>query len=367
MDTSAAGAPDLSGLIELSRDPQLDLKPVILRVQTDLFLAAPVRDREALEAFESLSTGLIPTVDDDTVALVAQKLAPFAETPDGVLVALASRGGESGKTVLAFAPNLTQPMVEAALLAGVDVEAAIDLRAAHLRAQAADNEAADQALARNPEVRINHATLNRLIHRARTDQALAGVLLARPDLAPRDLAPLWLHADAHQRGKIEEAVAATAGLRSIPPASRTIGAALKALSSGGDVRGFAAALADELGLAATFLTSAPDPASRYDLLTLALRAADLREEDAIHIFLTLNDVVACSVERVFALVALFRTTTRPTARELIAAILDVTLGERSGTADHLPYHGEDAARPRSTAVERIFTRVAEPNRQRRKG
>lgn len=367
MDTSAAGAPDLSGLIELSRDPQLDLKPVILRVQTDLFIAAPIRDRDALEAFDSLSTGLIPTVDDDTAAIVAQKLAPFAETPEGVLVALALRGGESAKTVVATALKITQPMIEAALLGGIDVEAAINRRDAHLRARAADTETADQALARNPEEHIDRATLDRLIHRSRSDQALAGVLLSRPDLAPRDLAPLWLHADSHQRAKIEDAVAATAGLRSIPPASRTIGPALKTLSSEGDVRGFAAALADELGLAATFLTGAPDPASRYDLLTLALRAADLREEDAIHIFLTLNDVVACSVERVFALVALFRNTPRPTARELITAILDVPLVERSGTADHQPYHGEDAARPRSAAVERIFTRVAQPNRQRRKG
>lgn len=50
MPPSVAGAPDLSGLIELSRDPALDLKPVILRVQTDLFLAAPVHDRAILRS-----------------------------------------------------------------------------------------------------------------------------------------------------------------------------------------------------------------------------------------------------------------------------------------------------------------------------
>ena len=39
-----ADVPDLSGLAALARDPRLDLKPVVLRVQTDLFLAAPIRD-----------------------------------------------------------------------------------------------------------------------------------------------------------------------------------------------------------------------------------------------------------------------------------------------------------------------------------
>ncbi len=367
MDTSAVNAPDLSGLIELSRDPQLDLKPVILRVQTDLFLAAPIRNRDNLEAFEALSTGLIPIVDDETATIVAEKLAPFAETPEGVLVALAARGGESGRIVLTTVPKLTSAIVDAAALAGLEFETAIAQRAANLRARDADTEAADLDLVRNSDARIDRRTMDRLIVRARGDRELARLILARTDLALRDLAPLWLHADPFERTSIQDAIATTAALRSVPPASRDLGATLIGLSIERDVPGFAAALAEELGLSANFLTYAPDPASRYDLLTLALRAADLREAEVVHIFLTLSEAVARSVERVFALVTLFRMTTRPVARDLLAAILDTTLADRMGAAEHQPYYGDDAVRPRSSAVEQIFKRAAQPNRQRRKG
>ncbi|WP_187276091.1 hypothetical protein [Methylobacterium sp. WL116] len=46
MPPSVEVAPDLSGLIELSRIAHLDLKPVILRVQTDLFVQAAPRRAE---------------------------------------------------------------------------------------------------------------------------------------------------------------------------------------------------------------------------------------------------------------------------------------------------------------------------------
>ena len=47
------------------------MKPVLLRVQTDLFRAAPVRDVATIRAFESLACGLIPTVDSATAEIVA--------------------------------------------------------------------------------------------------------------------------------------------------------------------------------------------------------------------------------------------------------------------------------------------------------
>src|ERR1700712_3416078 len=107
MSPSLDDAPDLSGLIELSRLDNLDLKPVILRVQTDLFLSAPVRDRKTVAAFESLAGGLIPIVDDETAEIVARKLPPFADTPPGTPATLAPRGGAIRDIVVAAAPILT--------------------------------------------------------------------------------------------------------------------------------------------------------------------------------------------------------------------------------------------------------------------
>lgn len=325
MPASVADAPDLSGLTALSRDPTLDLKPVVLRVQTDMFVAAPGRDRAMIQAFDALASGLIPTVDEATLRTVADKLGGCPDLPDGVRAALAARG-------LAVAP----PPSEAE---------------------------ADRALAENPGALIGTRVLERLLKRARREPDLARILLARPDIPPADLAPLWLHADAEMRQAIAEAVEATAALRPCPSAPRALASALVERSHARDVTGFIAALGRGLGLPDDYLGAAPDPATRYELLTLALRAADLREGEAVFVFLTLNDAVARSVERVFALVTLFRETSRPCARDLLGAILDAPVLERPA-GEHRPFHGPEAAKPRAAAVERS-ARPAFPTRLRR--
>lgn len=330
MSSSVAEAPDLSGLIELSRDPALDLKPVILRVQTDLFLAAPVHDRAILQAFESLAAGLIPTVDEETLRIVADKLGGCPDVPPAVRAALATRG-------FPVAPP-----------------------------QEAETEAeADRALAANPGALIGTRALERLLARARTDADLAATLLARPDIPPADLAPLWLQAGPEQRRAIREAVEATAALRPCPPAPRALATTLVEKSHGRDIQGFITTLGQGLGLPENYLGAASDPAARYDLLTLALRAADLREGEAVFVFLTLNDSVARSVDRVFALVTLFRETSRAAARDLLSAILGASVMERTGSGEHQPLHGPEAKRGAAAASERGGLRTVLPSRLRR--
>ncbi|GJE75324.1 hypothetical protein [Methylorubrum suomiense] len=327
MPASVSAAPDLSGLIELSRDPALDLKPVILRVQTDMFVAAPNRDRAMIHAFESLAAGLIPTVDDATATIVADKLGGCPDLPDAVRAALAARGLDVAP------PRPPQDQAEA-----------------------------DRELAENPGVLIGTRVLERLLARARRDADLARILLARPDIPAADLAPLWLHAGADGRRAIGEAVEATAALRPCPHAPRALASALVQLSHARDVNGFVTALGEGLGLPQDYLTAAPDPASRYDLLTLALRAADLSEGEAVFVFLTLNDTVARSVDRVFSLVTLFRETSRAGARDLLVAILGAPVLERGAQAEHRPFHGPEAAKSRSAATA---VRPALPSRLRR--
>lgn len=353
MPPQAAEAPDLSGLVELSRDRQLDLKPIVLRVQTDLFLAAPVRDRAVLTAFELLANGLIPIVDDETALLVARKLGPCPDTPASVRQSLAARGG-------AVADALGLPE---------DVAVTGDEPPSETGAA----EAATDGIATDPVERSEGARrprgeiLTRLLAFARRDTELAQDLLARTDLADAEVAPLWLHADRFRRLLIQDAVQATAALRPCPPAPRDLGMRLCALSSQRDVGVFARCLADALGLPTDFLKAAPDAAARYDLITLALRAADLRESEAVHVFLTLNEAVARSVERVFGLRDLFRSMSRATARDLISGILDVTLPEKpAGT--HQAYHGAEAQRPRGFgAADRSVLRPGVFGQARRAG
>jgi len=348
MPPSAEDAPDLSGLIELSRVEHIDLKPVILRVQADLFLQAAARDRAAVEAFEALACGLIPTVDEDTALIVAQKLAPCPETPQAVLARLAERGGPVRDAVVALTPNLSETLLAAAHRDGTPLEGALarrtDLgRSAQAALTAEGDVSIDLTLARNAGLALASDTAESLVARARGNAELARALLARTDLPAATLAPLFLLADAERRAGIVQAVEAVAALRPTAPAPRDLGRVLTQFSAARDVTGFVGALAEALGLPTGFLRAAPDAGTRYDLLTLALRAAGLDEEEAVYVFLTLNETVARSAGRVFDLVKLFRTTSRPAARDLVSAICDRPVSERPARPEtHRPYHAPEA-------------------------
>ncbi|MGH1570864.1 DUF2336 domain-containing protein [Methylobacterium sp. P31] len=246
-----------------------------------------------------------------------------------------------------LAPALSHRLIEAALADGSDIAARIAARDG-LSREAMDELSRegrpeiDRALAVNLGITLRGAALARLISRGRGAADLARLLLVRPDVSAADLVPLYLHADPMRRAVIGRTVEATAALRPCPPPPRGLGETLTRLSAARDVPAFVAALADGLGLARDFLTVVADASARYDLLTLGLRAAGLHEEEAVYIFLTLNQGVARSAERVADLVRLFRTVSRPASRDLIAAILDRPLAERGRTDAHQPLHGPEA-------------------------
>ena len=231
-----------------------------------------------------------------------------------------------------------------------------------------DVAAIDLALAENWQLSLQGTTVALLVGRARTRPDLAQALLARPDLAPGDLGPLFLYSDEELREAIGRAVGSRAALRPAPPLPREAGAILTGFSGRKDVAGFVGALSDMLGLQRNFLAGTPDPSRRYDLLTLALRAVGLHEEEAVYVFLTLNETVARSVDRVYDLVKLFRTIPRGAARDLLCAVLDMPLAERlNGGSAHQPYAAPDAVRPRMPATERAPLRPALPGRVRQSG
>ncbi len=363
--TAPADVPDLSGLAALARDPRLDLKPVVLRVQTDLFASTPARDAGALREFESLALGLIPTVDATTAGIVARKLSPLSHAPDSVLAALARCGGEARDAVLTLAPRLAEPVLSAALAAGGDLGPLVAARADLTAGTVADlalraEPRIDLALALNAAVRLPGAVLAALVDRARGRAMLAGVLLARADLADADLAPLYLFADAHRRPAIRRALAAFAALSPVrgAPGAET-GTALMDRAVRRDGEGFRARLAAAVGLAdeACLDFAAPE---RHDLLAFSLRAAGLTAEDAVYVFLTLDPAIARSVEAVNGLARVFRETDAATARLLLAAILDAPdvagLPRREGR--HLPQTAPETENTRAG-------RTAAPKRTRK--
>lgn len=368
--TSTTSA-DLSGLARLARDHRLDLRSVALRVQTDLFVTAPARDPSAIKAFADLACGLLPSVDDDTAALVARKLAPVSEAPEEVLVELARRGGNARRAVVEMAPVLSDTVLQAAKADGVALEPMLAARPGLGSRTAAGlaerNDAAiDLVLAGNAFADLSGHALDALIARGREQPELARALLERSDLGALDRAPLYLAAGPEQRDRIRAEVEGVAALRrTTAPASRDPQGCerLVELAAERDVEAFEVRLAAMLNL-----TEAPEwtftAGSRHDLLAFALLAVGMREEDAIRIFLTLSDPIAHSVAVVFRLVSILRSTSRAAAAHLLEAILELPLKRPSGrhipltdpgaesVRDDLPRRAEPVARPAVTRVRR---------------
>lgn len=352
-------APDLSGLAELARGGHLDVRPVLLRVHTDLFLTAPSRPPELLRSFAALATGLIPVVDSETAGVVARKLAPEPDTPLAVLDALMARDSDLVEVVLALSPRLDRATLIATATQGTTALALAladraDLDPGLVELLLERREAAvDERLARNGAVTLSRPAIDVLVDRALDRDALAASLAARPDLTGIDKAPLYGHADEGARIAILRDVERLAGLAGKSRARGSLADAAAApllrAAERSDVAAFAGALAGLLGVA-------PEEAARLlgdptgELLALGVTAAGASQEQAIRVFLCLDPAIGRSVARVFHLADHVRRFPRPVAERFIAAMLKRPAGRGRGKAVHLPAAAPGGASPRLGAV-----------------
>ena len=320
--------PDLSCLASLGRDQNLDMRPVLLRIHTDLFVAAPSRDRATIEAFEALALGFLPIVDDATAAIVARKLAHLPDTPQAIVDALIRRGGKVRDAVLADQNDTArQPGTAPAHKPIEPVSGRIDMDERRgPRAPACDDP--DLALAQNPDALLDSAQWRDLVDRARERPQLAVALLARADLNAGDEAVLYLHADDARRqqirSRLETTVAVAGGGPSLGRADRQAVERLLGLARAQNILGFEGQLASMLHLAqAPAWHFQREP--KRELLALALVAAGVALEDCIRIFLTIHPAISRSVKTVFHLAHLARSVPRPVAVYVIEAVLGVTI------------------------------------------
>ena len=323
-------APGLSGLALVARDSRPDLRPALLRVHTDLFVAATVRDRAAIETFESLAMGLLPTVDDATAAIVARKLASCSDAPPSVLAALRRRGGTPSAVVQALPPKPPSPETAAA---GNGVLARTlawrsDLTAATLeRLVALDDAGIDLALAGNRRLVLTPTAVRYLVRKARLRAALAEEMLPRPELTVLDRAALYLHAGAERRARIRAEVAGAPALAFRCPAPRADDGertALVAAARRGEGRTLERRLEGLIGCDPQDWRF--DDPFRHDLLGLALLAAGIDGDDAIRVALLWPASLAQSVPAVFRFAALVRGTSRAAAGLILEASLGISPG-----------------------------------------
>lgn len=260
---------DLLRLTRLAEKGTDALGPVLLRVQADLFAAAPVRDARTVAVFETFAQAILPRSDQETLSYVNRRIAHLRETPESVLRLLGTH--------------------DTAEAQGRDLQALVD--------------------------------------RARNDAALARALLARDDLPASEAARLYLHADPADRARIRAALAA-AGDASHARLTRPTRAMVQNLvdaARASDIALFGERLCKALGLGAAVSDWRFGLRSRRELLALALVAIGAPEEVCVRIFLTLDPEIARSVETVFGLVEIVRRTPRSVAVRIIEAALDLRI------------------------------------------
>jgi hypothetical protein len=355
---------ELAQLARLARDGGLDLSQVSLRVKADLLMSLPRPPQEDLDAFREMGEALIPAIDDATAVILARKLAGWRYAPASVLQALKSRGGAVVIALLRHGMPLPATEIETLAEQGDDEIALAVAERADLTATAAliladrDLSPIDQALIANTASPLPHMVLDQLLERSRTEPSYAQLLLARPDIASADLAPLYLQAGSQRKTAIIESLTA---LDSFAPAERRSQLAPDLFAgwlatASNDPAGAFGAIASYVGGGRALAEAMAADTSR-DLAALALTAAGASVEDATRFMIRLGDEAAHSVDRIFALVALMRLVRPAVALRIVMQVAGVRAPVVSRRGRHQPAmdpsnspNRSGAARPESQTV-----------------
>jgi hypothetical protein len=329
---ASSSNPDLwSGLSGFgsSESATPDMRAALVKVNAEMFVAAPARDRESIETFEALMLGSLPRADSATLLALARILAPCADAPPSVLDYLVQHSPEARAVVLQHARHLpaTVNRRQLATPAGrLRLAARPDLDTATIRSLLLlGEEAVAETLAANPAVAPDTASFKLLVRRARCRPALARTLLRRDDLPASDQVPLYLAADPVRRAAIREHVdAMLAGQRITRSCvlSEEDVAELLAVSRRGDVERLEALLSTFLGLPPSTEWTVLE-IGRHRLLALALKALDMSREDSTRVFLSLHPALSYPLSAIRELVREVRNVPGPIALALVEAILGV--------------------------------------------
>jgi hypothetical protein len=319
---------DLSGFGS-SESATPDMRAALLKVNAEMFAAAPARDRESIETFETLMLGSLPRADSATLLDLARILAPCSDAPDSVLDYLARHSPEARSVLLHHGAHLSSDVNRRQLAtpaARAQLAARPDLDPAMIRMLLVlGEEIVEERLAANPAVGPDTAPFRELLRRARHRSALARIILDRNDLPGGDEASLYLAAGPERRAAIREHVSAMLAERRLSlSCSLTEEDIAELLRAGrkGDVERF------EVLLTAFFDFPAPTDwrvleIGRHRLLALALKALGMDRTNAIRIFLSLHPTLSYPLSVIRDLVREVRDVPSPIALALVEAILGV--------------------------------------------
>ena len=332
LSASAAARPD-------------EMRPILLRVTTDLFALHSVHTDEEIRLYEEMAERLVDASDDATLTLVAQKLARCADAPPALLARLRARGGEAARTILKTDRTLSWPELRGLAASGgcdeacaVAARADLDRELTKILAGRPEREVA-RALAANPLAPLAAEDLRLLAARGRDDGLLAAALLGRGEIT-LDLLPLFLAANPDQRAKLLQ-LTRQAHLSRIgqPDYAQPLPAAqcqrLEADALRQRRASFAVSLAELIGCD-------PMTARRIvedengEALTIAFAAIGLPSETAAHIFLVAFPKISLSQEIFSRNLKLLEKLPRRDAQRVIAAVAGLSTANSGAAARPAP-------------------------------
>ena len=318
----------LERLVKLGQTPDVDIRPVLLRVLVDLFVCKEHHAQADLGQFEDMMQHLLDDADADVRLIVAEKLAPHAATPRSLLDRFLGYGGKIAVPVLEHAAVDQEVLLEVANWGLTPAAQAIagrnDLGLAVAAALAERPEPEVLlVLANNAAAPIERSVFQYLVRRSRDDEELARALLAREG-SPADRAALFLLANSEQRAAImlaarrEDLSPDIRRMRLGPEETAALTGVERAILSP-DRDGFDTALAVALRMPLSDVWRLIDD-PKGEPLALALAAIGASAELAARVFILSGPAIGHSVMAVRMLTTLVETMPRQTAARLIAAM-----------------------------------------------
>jgi uncharacterized protein (DUF2336 family) len=306
-----------------------EMRPILLRITTDLFVLHSSHTAQEIRLYEELACRLIDESDEATLAIVAQKLAPCSDAPAEVLLRLRERGGSAAHELLVRNRQIAWAELRQIAAAGPRNQACaiaartdLDRPITTILAGRPEREIA-RALAANATAPLAVEDMRLLISRGREDEELARALLGRGAIG-LDHLPLYLSAGDEQRNKLLH-IARAAGVArlgrpdSAPDLDQASCARLERAALRQNRAGFALALAEIIGCDPLCARRIVEEDSG-DALTLAFIAMGMPKEIAARIYLIAFPKIAMNREAFQRNVELYDTLPRRDAARVIGAV-----------------------------------------------
>ncbi len=355
----------LERLVRLGRTPDVDIRPVLLRVLVDMFVRRVHHAPGDLVQFDDMIGRLLDDSDAEVRQTVAEKLAGHPATPRTLLDRFLGEGGDVAAPVLARADIPAATVGRAAEWGTTAMALAVAGRpdlSAEAVASLIDRPEPEvvRAVAENAAAPIGPDAFRYLVRRARDDDALGRALLGREGTAA-ERAPLFLAADSAQRAAIILAARREDLSPDAAPTRLTADdvAALERVERAvlaPDRDGFDTALAMALRIRLDDVWRLIDD-PKGEPLALALAAIGASPELAARVFILSGPAIGHSVMAVRSLTTLVESIPRRTAARLVSAMTHAAArtarqpATAEGEARRRGEDGRSVARPRERAED----------------